>query len=197
MWKREFLVFSMVLLCLGLCSFGSCGSASAESKTEIMSETKVLIAYFSWSGNTKAAAEKIQKYTEGVLFELQPSKAYPTDYASCLERAKAECADGVQAELVALPENLEQYDVIFVGSPTWYGVIAPPALTFFANPVLKGKTVIPFFTHGGGGSDGCAKQARKVCQDSVLPAIGGFPGNRVRNSDLVENWLKEFVTVQK
>lgn len=197
--KKVLLALFVVPFCLGLCSFGSCGSASAESKTEISPDTKVLIAYFSWSGNTRAFAEKILRYTGGTLFEIQPQKPYPTTYQECLERAKSECADGVQPELATAVANLEQYDMVFVGSPTWYGVLAPPVLTFLSNPALKDKTVVLFCTHGGGGSEGCLHQAEKVCQDTgaALLTYTGISGGQVHNSDLVDKWLKENFEAKK
>lgn len=196
--KKVFLALFTVLFCLGLCSFGGCGSApesrnemGMKGKLEILPETKVLVAYFSWSGNTRAFAEKIQRHTGGNLFEIQPKEPYPTTYQECLKRAKGECADGVRPELAATAD-LGQYDVIFVGSPTWYGVLAPPVLTFLSNPALKGKAVVLFCTHGGGGSEGCLHQAEKVCQDTgaALSAYMGIPGGQVHGSDLVEKWLK-------
>ncbi len=197
--KKGFLALFIVPFCLGLCSFGGCGSApenrnemGMKGKLEILPETKVLVAYFSWSGNTRAFAEKIQRHTGGTLFEIQPKEPYPTTYQECLNRAKGECADGVRPELASAAADLGQYDIIFVGSPTWYGVLAPPVLTFLSNPALKGKAVVLFCTHGGGGSEGCLHQAEKVCQDTsaALPAYMGIPGWQVHGSDLVEKWLK-------
>ena len=199
MWKREFLVLSLALLCLGLCSFGSCGSASAESKTEISPDTKVLIAYFSWSGNTRAAAEKIRDFTGGTLFEIQAKEPYPATYQECLARAKSECADGVRPELAATVADLAQYDMVFIGSPTWYGVLAPPVLTFLSNPALKGKSIVLFCTHGGGGSDSCFLQAEKVCRSIGVerPVCIAFPGSQVRHSDQVERWLERDFEIKK
>ena len=160
--------------------FGACG-CSAENGTPAEKVTaepaKVLIAYYSWSGNTRAAAEQIQKITGGTLFEIKPVKASPADSQAC---------------------DMQKYDVIFVGSPNWWGTMAPPVATFLTSYDLKGKTVIPFFTHGGGGVQNCERDVRKLCNGSNLPKAGVFSGGSVRRSgDAIANWVNEVVTVKK
>lgn len=181
--------------------FGACG-CSAENGTPAAKVTaepaKVLIAYYSWSGNTRAAAEQIQKITGGILFEIKPVKAYPADYQACVDQAKKECRSGFKPELSAKVDDMQKYDVIFVGSPNWWGTMAPPVATFLTSYDLKGKTVIPFFTHGGGGVQNCERDVRKLCNGSNLPKVGVFSGGSVRRSgDAIANWVNEVVTVKK
>ncbi len=143
----------------GICSL----CATAAEKTEAKDAPKVLIAFYSYSGNTRAAAMQIQKKVGGDLFEIKPAKAYPTNYKNCVAVAKQEIRDG---HLPPLAEEIDisKYSIIFIGSPNWWGTIAPPVGTFIKNSTIEGKTIIPFFTHGGGGMQNCEADVQKYCE---------------------------------
>ena len=85
-----------------------------------MSDKKILIAYYSHSGNTKEAAEKIQSLTGGDLFEIKPVNEYPKDYNAVVNQAKQEKADDVRPELVSLG-NVKAYDILFIGVVVYNG----------------------------------------------------------------------------
>ena len=180
-------------------SMFGCSAEDRASAAEVTAEPgRILIAYYSYSGNTRFAAEQIQKITGGTLFEIKPVKAYPADYQACVDQAKKECRSGFKPELSAKVDDMQKYDVIFVGSPNWWGTMAPPVATFLTSYDLKGKTVIPFFTHGGGGVQNCERDVRKLCNGSNLPKAGVFSGGSVRRSgDAIANWVNEVVTVRK
>lgn len=95
--------------------------AVAQNKEEAkpMSESKVLIAYYSYSGNTKEVAEAIQKETGGDLFEIKADDNYPKEYREMTEQVKKELASGYRPQLTGKVDNMAQYDVVFVGSPCW------------------------------------------------------------------------------
>ncbi|MBR4718178.1 MAG: redoxin domain-containing protein [Lentisphaeria bacterium] len=148
---------------------------------------RILIAYFSWSesGNTKYAAEQIRKAVNsgvvgggkdgvigGELLEIKPKNAYPKDYNACLAQAQKEIRDGVRVELANEPVDFRKYDVIFIGSPNWFGTIAPPAASFLASAELAGKIVIPFFTYGSGGMQNCERDTKSLLEKAgkVFPA---------------------------
>ena len=95
--------------------------------------SRVLIAYYSWGGNTKYAAAQIQRATGGTLFEIKPVKPYPSEYRECTVQARKEIQEGVRPELVAKVEDMGKYDVIFIGSPNWWSTIAPPVASFLAS----------------------------------------------------------------
>ena len=92
--------------------------------------SRVLIAYYSWGGNTKYAAAQIQRATGGTLFEIKPVKPYPSEYRECTVQARKEIQEGVRPELAAKVEDMGKYDVIFIGSPNWWSTIAPPVASF-------------------------------------------------------------------
>lgn len=112
---------------------------------------KTLIAYFSWSGNTEKLANMIQQETGGDLFEITPAEPYTEDYDALLEQARQEQQDQVRPELTGQVDNWEEYDVVFVGYPNWWGDTPMAVLTFLESYDFGGKTLIPFCTHGSSG----------------------------------------------
>ena len=181
---------------------GSCcalfGAAGAEAPKLSVSPDKVLVVYYSWGGNTKVAAEEIARAAGAKCFAIRPKKAYPQDYRTCVKQAKNECANGTMPELAAWPDDLTRYDVIFVGSPNWWGTMAPPLRTFLSSPALVGKTIIPFFTNGGGGMQNCERDVRKVCSRSKVIAGDSFYGTTVKmNKSKYTSFVKERVNIVK
>ena len=159
---------------------------------------RVLVAYYSWGGNTRFAAEKIQQLTGGTLFEIKPADPYPSDYNACVEQAKRECRSGFKPALASKVENFDRYDVIFVGTPNWWSTMAPPVRSFLAGYDFSGKTVIPFVTHGGGGMAHCERDMRKVCPKATFGKGGAFSGGSIRNAaDALSNWVNEVTTIRK
>ena len=167
------------------------GSGKVETQPD-----KILIACYSWGGNTRTAAEMIRQATGGTLFEIKPAKPYPTEYRRCTEVAKQEINAGFRPELAA-EIDLEKYEVIFVGSPNWWGTMAPPVATFLTTHDLKGKTVIPFFTHGGGGMQRCEADVRKLCGKSNVLKAATFSGGSIRSAgEAMKKWLDEVISVK-
>ena len=123
-------------------------------KQEVMSlkGKKVLVAYFSWSGNTKYAAQYIAQKLGADEFEIIREKPYPTEYTPCTEDAKAEKEAGERPAIKGKVENMAQYDVVFVCVPVWWYTAPMPVFTFLEQYDLKGKTVIPVCTAYSGPS---------------------------------------------
>ena len=137
---------------------------SGQEQPKVSAEpSRVLIAYYSWGGNTKYAAAQIQKATGGTLFEIKPVKPYPSEYRECTVQARKEIQEGGRPELAAKVEDMGKYDVIFIGSPNWWSTIAPPVASFLASYDLSGKTVIPFATSGGSGIEKAERSLKSHC----------------------------------
>lgn len=152
---------------------------------------KILIVYFSHSGNTKVAAEYIREATGGDLFEIKPVNDYPADYNTVVEQAKKEINAGYKPELKDKVSGIEKYDVIFVGSPNWWSTIAPPVATFLSSYDLKGKTIVPFITHGGGGFGHSVADIKKLCPGSDVQNGYACSGISVRNSrNEIFKWVR-------
>lgn len=86
---------------------------------------KVLTAYFSYEGHTRKIAEKICRITGGDLFEIRPAQAYCTDYNKTERQARQEVKDGFRPVLAQKPQDMTQYDIVFVGTPNWFNKVAP------------------------------------------------------------------------
>ncbi|MCM1322644.1 MAG: hypothetical protein NC218_00480 [Acetobacter sp.] len=161
-----------------------------EKKENSMPEnTKILIAYYSWSGNTKEVAEAIQEKTGGTLFQIETTKPYPEEYRATTEQAKKEINDGFRPELKDKVADISQYDVIFIGSPNWWGTIAPAVSSFLASYNLKGKKIIPFITHGGGGVQNTIKDLTAQCTECNVVS-DGWVGYSSRTFG-ISGWLKD------
>lgn len=195
MMTRKKFLFSLAALSLAGFAAGNVLSFADDAPAPAANGGKrVLVAYYSWSGNTKALAEKIAASAGGTLFEIVPEKPYPTEYRKCTEQAKKEISEGFRPALKAKPEDLSAYDVIFVGSPNWWGTYAPPISTLLDDPAFAGKTVVPFFTHGGGGMQRCESDMRKQLGNStVLKAltVSGSSAGSSRTQRTVDAWLRE------
>jgi flavodoxin len=112
---------------------------------------RVLVAYFSRSGNTRVIAGHIGRSLGAEVFEIQPARPYPEDYFQTVEQARRERDSGFRPPLKGRVANLDAYDVIYLGFPVW-GETTPPVIrSFLAAYDMSGKTLIPFITHGGYG----------------------------------------------
>lgn len=156
-------------------------------------EKKILIAYYSLrNGNTRLVAEEIQKRVGGDIFRIETVNAYPAQYNDVTAQAKKELVSNYRPALSTSVQNFDQYDTIYLGSPNWWGTIAPAVMTFLESNNFEGKTIIPFITHEGsrmGNSvDDIKKLAPKATVLKGLPIRGGSATN---SGGDVERWLKE------
>lgn len=141
-----------------------------------IANAKVLVAYFTLSGNTEKVAKNIQKAVDGDLYKIELLKPYPKEYKKQTELAKQELKDNVFPAIKEGPANIDDYDVVFIGSPVWWGTISTPVRTFLNSGNLKGKVVIPFVTHGGGGADNSFSDTKKLCNGCKSVIEKGWSG---------------------
>ena len=175
---------------------GCAKSSTPAAKPVAVEKGKVAVVYFSWSsnGNTRFAAETVAAKAGADIFEIKAEKPYAAEYKACCDEAKPECR-GKQLRPIQKIAGLDlaKYDVIFVGTPNWWGTMAPPVRTFLTEnaSALKGKTVCVFQTNGGGGMQNVEKDFAELVPDSkVLPAQA-FSGGSIRDS---VKELEKFVT---
>ena len=151
---------------------------------------KVAIVYYSQSKvqNTALIAKWIQKHVGGDLIAIETVEPYPEPYFRTLATATLERRSGKKRPIKPMP-SLAAYDVVFLGTPIWYGTYAFPVELFLkANP-LAGKTVVPFSTHGGGGAPLYERDVKAAC-----PAAKVLPGFTARGSNQLERRLGAGVT---
>ena len=154
------------------------GAEKPEDSSTNQSGSKILIAYFTWAentqvenpeevdvdattsasvllpGNTAKMAGWIQQKVGGDLFSIIVSEPYSSDYDECLDRAADEKAENARPELVNHVDNMEDYDVVFLGFPNWWYTAPMAIFSFIEEYDFSGKTVVPFCAHGTGGLAG-------------------------------------------
>lgn len=151
---------------------------------------KILVVYYSHSGNTQKIATLIHHILGAELHEIQPVKPYPEAYKAVVDLAKKEIQAGYLPPLQSKMDSLDEFDPIFVGSPNWWSTIAPPIATFLKEPDTSGKTIVPFCTHGGGGLGRIGEDIAKLCPTAtVCPCFGiyGSGGGNVETN--ISEWL--------
>ena len=147
---------TFLALCLAIvlvaCAGGKSTQESSTSNNE-MSKKTTLVAYFSATGTTKAAAQKLAEVVDGELFEIVPEQPYTDadlDWHDKKSRSTLEMEDKSSRPAVkSKVENIDSYETIYVGYPIWWYVAPTIINTFVEQYNLEGKTVIPFFTSGG------------------------------------------------
>jgi flavodoxin len=112
--------------------------------------TKVLVIYYSLTGNTKNIAEKIGKKIGGDVFEIKTVRTYPPEYSVLTEEAKRELQADDLPPLKKSPPHMSSYDLILVGSPVWWYTVSTPVMNFLRQADFAGKKVSAFCTHEGG-----------------------------------------------
>ncbi len=131
---------------------------------------KVMVAYFSTKGRTKATAEKVAQATGGKLFEIQAKEAYTDadiDWRDKDSRCNYEHAHPeFRPELLKKAHCPGQYDVFFIGYPIWYGIHPAIVQTFIETLKLAGKTVVFFATSGSGPTGKAIDWAKQYTKDA-------------------------------
>ena len=111
---------------------------------------KLLIVYYSWSnGNTERIAKQLQRTAGGDLLRIDTAVPYTGGYDAVVEQGQAEVQRGYEPELKPFSPSVADYDVVAVGTPTWWYTMAPAVKTFLHSQNFSGKTVVPFMTNGG------------------------------------------------
>lgn len=142
-------------------------------------------------GNAARIAGWIQERTGGELFSIVVTDPYSSDYDECLNRAADEKAANDRPELANHVEDMEQYDVIFLGFPNWWYTVPMAVHSFLEEYDFSGKTVIPFVTHGTGGMAGTIEDMTASLPDSavILESIGISRSEVEGAQETVNSWL--------
>lgn len=165
-------------------------NANNNENTDINTDGKILILYFSQSGNTEAVANFIHDEVGGDIIKLETVQTYPEDYNDLVDYAQEEQRDNARPELKTTIDNIEDYDTIFLGYPNWWGDMPMPIYTFLDEYNLSGKTIAPFITHGGSGLSGTPSNIQEEEPNATVTEGLSIYGSDARNSkDEVVSWL--------
>jgi flavodoxin len=157
-----------------LASFNSSCQSKTGNPLEIaqVSSDKILIVYLSRTKNTKAVAEMIQEKVGGTLVDLELETPYPEDYRAIVAQVANENESGFLPPLKTKIPDLDQYDVVFLGFPTWGMQLPPPIKSFLQDYEFSGKTVIPFNTNAGYGIGSSFETVKELCSECQI--LEGF-----------------------
>lgn len=165
---------------------------------------KALIAYFSRAGenfknggyevlktgNTKIVAEKIKMIKGFDIFEIEMANPYSDRYMKCVREAKEDLKNDVRPELKALPDNIAEYDTIYLCYPNFCNTIPMPVWTFLEAFDFTGKTIKPLCTHEGSKMGASVDDIRKLCPTATVEEGLAIRGSEVEEAEeLLHGWL--------
>jgi flavodoxin len=167
------------------------GTVSTSSEVErAPASGKMLIVYFSWSGNTQGVAEEIHRQTGADIFEIMPIPAYSDDYNTVLMEAQRDQHDQARPAIANLPESIDGYDIILLGYPNWWASIPMPIATFLESYDFSGKTILPFCSHGGGRFGQSLTAIAKLAPQAVIaPGLSVHYSGGSKLGEDIRNWL--------
>lgn len=141
-------------------------------------------------GNTEVVAEKAAAMTGADLFKVEPVKPYSADYNTCIEEAKKDLREGARPEVVAMPDNIGQYDLVTVMFPNYWGTMPMHMFTVLEQLNFEGKTVRPVCTHEGSGMGKSESDLKKCCPGADIKKGLAIQGSSVgRCDDALKKWL--------
>lgn len=198
-WITLLLVFSLVL------AFSACGQSATEPAAESTApestdaamekrsdDAKVLVAYFSCTGNTRPLAEHAAELLDADLYEIQAADPYTDadiNYGDSDSRTSKEQNDpDARPAIAGSVENMEQYDIVVLAYPIWWGQAPRIISTFIESYDFSGKTIIPFCTSGSSDIGSSAQDLQALCSDCAIWVQGKrFPAGAV---DDLGDWLQ-------
>lgn len=176
--KKFYVVLSFVLLFVA---------------TTVSAKSNILIAYFSWGGNTQALAEEIQRQTGADMFRIEPVVPYSTDYTTVAYTTSVQERDSqARPAIKNTIQNLDDYDYIFIGTPVWWMQDPMIIHTFMETPEYNGfagKTIIPFCTYFSGTSNALTDIVAGTPNANHLEGYG-VRGASSYNSSNIAAWLQ-------
>jgi len=171
------------------------GTSNVENNNQTKTDTSnkhILVAYFSQTGNTKVIADQIHENIGGDIFEIKTVDPYPTDYNTLVDQAKKEQKENYRPKLATKVDNIDSYDIIFIGYPNWWGTMPMAVFGFLEQYNLSGKTIVPFCTHEGSALGQSVDDIKKTCPQSTILEGLAVRGKNVNNANKdVLNWLNK------
>lgn len=190
----RFFLLILVLLTCACFTFAACGKKNDDKeKLHLADPSKVLVAYFSATGNTEKVAGYIAEATGGTLYKIVPAVPYTAEdlnYGDSSTRATREQHDpSARPEIDGDVTDMKEYDVIFLGYPIWWGEAPKIIYTFLESYNLSGKTIVPFCTSGSSAIGNSANNLHSLASGAVWLSGKRFSSGASQNA--VKSWLNE------
>ncbi len=189
--SMKLLPFILALLVCACGFFAACGGGDDKGKLASTDSSKVLVAYFSATGNTEKAAGYIAGATGGTLYEIVPEVPYTQEdlnYNDSTTRATTEQHDpNARPAIQGSVENMAEYDVIYLGYPIWWGEAPKIIYTFLESYDFSGKTIVPFCTSGSSGIGSSATNLHSLAGGATWLSGKRFSSSPSKSE--VEEWV--------
>ena len=189
--------FKRVFALLNAMFFAVVGLSSSVDAKESTETKKVLIVYFSHTGNTEIVAKKIYEQfskNQANLVRIEPQKCYP-EYGDKLRKLALQEAnnDACRPEFVPINVNVQDYDLVLIGTPVWWYKAPKVVVSFLEKQNFSGKEVRFFITHAGG-PGACLDDLKVACKGANfgenINIYCNSPGNGIVNYDEAISWVK-------
>ena len=197
---------NLIFILLSIIILSSCSNKNNSDKTIKTdyivsnienSEKQTVNINYTQSGSKILIAELIatwiQEETGGDLFSIKTQNKYSSDYDECLNQARKERDNNERPALTDKVNNIDDYDVIFLGFPNWWYTCPMAVFTFVESYDLSGKTIIPFCTHGTGGLSRTIRDLKKLLPANckVLEPIGVYRPEVKNSKSKVVDWVRK------
>lgn len=171
--------------------YGSLGNSLEDADVDAVASASITMMDGETQGNVETMAQMIASVTGGALFSIQTTQKYPVNYDELIELGGEEKSQGVRPELETHVENIEEYDVIFLGYPNWWYDMPMAMYSFLEEYDFSRKTIIPFAASAGAGFSGTISTIQEmqpdatVVEDGLHIPMGDVAGGR----EQIEEWI--------
>ena len=170
---------------------------SLSSFSQSVEPSKILIIYFSRTGNTEKFVNYINEISENISkFKIEPASPYPDDYNTVLNIAQEEQKSNARPEIKNALNNVNDYDIILLGYPIWYSHLPNIVINQLEKLDLNGKTIYPFNTHGGSGTGSSINDIKSYATDANV--MDGFPISmndidKTSSKNKIKDWIENII----
>ena len=170
--------------------FSRAENIAVDPKVDAVTSASINIDGDTITGNVQILAGMIENVIGGDVFSIQTEEKYPTGYRDTTDLASTEQSEAARPALSTHAENFEDYDVIFLGYPNWWGTLPMAVETFLEEYDFTGKTIIPFASHEGSGLGGGPRDIAALCPGAtVLDGLAVRGGSVSGAQSDVESWV--------
>jgi flavodoxin len=192
--KRLFITALLVLCTLTVCAKNNRTSNNTETQTQGENMRNILVAYFSCTGNTRSLAEQMADALKADLYEIKPQIPYSSAdlvWSNSSSRVTIEKNDPSSRPAISdNVENMEQYSIVFLGYPIWYGQAPNIIYSFLESYDLSSKAIVPFCTSGSSPIGSSASNLHRLSSNSTT-WLSGFRFARNTSRSEIVTWIKE------
>ena len=161
--------------------------------------SKVLIIYFTRTGNTELFANYIKELSSISSYKIEPVTPYPDDYNTMLNLARQERSNNVKPEIKDPLKDISQYDTILLGYPIWHSYVPNIVLNQLEQLDFTGKTIYPFNTHGGSGVGNSISDIKNYATNAGVKDGFAISQSNIKNEEnsknLINDWLNNRVNL--